>query len=198
MSKPVFFATPNKLNNWFRKYESSRDELLVGFYKKGIGKPSITWEESVDEALCFGWIDGIRRRIDDESYSIRFTPRRANSFWSARNIARVAVLTKECRMQPAGIAAWQRRSEDKSETYAYEQKLVALSKHYEARIRAHKKAWQFFQTLQPSIKKPSIWWVCTAKKEETRQRRLDQLVECCSREEILPQFIRPNTPRKKK
>lgn len=91
MSKPVFFPTPAKFNAWFKKNHAKKDELIVGFYKKDTGKPSITWPESVDEALCFGWIDGIRRRIDDEIYTIRFTPRRRNSNWSARNIERVAV-----------------------------------------------------------------------------------------------------------
>ena len=198
MSRPVFFATPEKLNAWFRKHGSSRDELLVGYYKKGTGKPSVTWEESVDEALCFGWIDGIRRRLDDESYSIRFTPRRPRSIWSARNLERVAVLTHENRMQPSGVAAYERRSEDRSATYAYEQRIVALSKQYEARIKKNRQAWNFFDSLTPSVRKPSIWWVCSAKKEETRERRLQQLIECCAKEEILPQFLRPTKVRKKK
>jgi len=198
MTEPVFFATPQKLNAWFRKNGTSRDELLVGFYKKGTGRPSVTWEQSVDEALCFGWIDGIRRRIDDDSYSIRFTPRRPKSIWSKRNIERVNVLVRKKRMRPAGMDARNRRSEDNSETYAYEQKIVELSKQYEARIRKNKKAWKFFESLTPSVKKPSIWWVCTAKKNETRERRLQTLIECCANEETLPQFLRPTKPRKKK
>lgn len=197
MSKPVFFKTPATLNAWFKKYGHSKDELFCGYYKKATGKPSITWEESVDEALCYGWIDGIRRRIDAEAYQIRFTPRRPRSIWSKRNLERIAVLLKEKRMQPAGIAAYEKRSEDNSVIYAYEQGELALPKPYEKKLKANKKAWAYFQNLARSYKKPSINWIISAKKEETRQRRLKQLIECCTSEEVLPQFLMTR-PRKKK
>ena len=198
MVKPKFFSTPDKFNAWLKKYGDSKDELIVGYYKKATGKPSITWEESVDEALCYGWIDGIRRRIDDESYCIRFTPRRPTSIWSARNIERVNVLTKEKRMQAAGIRAFEKGSRQRSVRYAYEQRNVKLDKQFESRFKRHKKAWDFFQSLPSSVKKPSIWWVASAKKEETRVRRLEKLIDCSKHEEILPQFLRPQAPKKKK
>jgi len=198
MSKPVFFSTPAKLRDWFLNYAATKDELLVGYHKKGAGIASITWPESVDEALCYGWIDGIRRRVDEESYSIRFTPRRPGSNWSARNIGRVAVLIREERMQPAGMKAWRKRVDSKSSTYAYEQRNVQLVKAMEAKIRSNKAAWTFFQSLTPSTRKPSIWWVISAKKDETRQRRLSKLIEHCENQRVLPQFLRPSAPRKKK
>lgn len=198
MFKPVFFPTPAKFNAWLKKNHATKDELIVGFYKKDAGKPSVTWPESVDEALCFGWIDGIRRRVDDEIYTIRFTPRRPNSNWSARNIERVAVLTKEKRMQPAGIREFKKRKLEK--TYAYEQDDPKLDKNLEKKFKSRKDAWEYFQSLPKSIWKPSIWWVATAKKEETRLRRLEQLIDYSSKQEILPQFLRPppKTPKKKK
>ena len=120
--KPIFFATPSEFRAWLKKHHKSERELLVSFYKKDSGKPSITWPESVDEALCVGWIDGVRRSIDADAYSVRFTPRRATSIWSAVNIGRVAVLTEEGRMQPAGVAAFEKRTAKKSVVYSYEQK----------------------------------------------------------------------------
>ena len=120
--KPTFFATPADLREWFNQYHESETELLLGFYKKNSGKPSVTWPESVDEALCVGWIDGIRKGVDDESYTIRFTPRKSSSIWSAINIARVEVLTREDRMQPAGLQAFEQRRENKSGIYSYEQR----------------------------------------------------------------------------
>lgn len=196
MAKPVFFSTPAKLNQWFEKHHESKDELLVGFYKKGTGKPSITWPESVDEALCFGWIDGIRRRIDDDSYSIRFTPRRKNSNWSARNIKRYAILCKEKRIQPAGKREYEKRKPADSGTYAYEQTDPQLESKYEKQFKSNQLAWKHFQALAPSIRRPSIWWVVSAKKEETRQRRLAKLIKCSEAGEILPQFLRKKSSTK--
>ena len=194
MPAPVFFPTPAKLNSWFRKYGRTKDELICGYYKKATGKPSVTWEESVDEALCYGWIDGIRRRIDEEAYQIRFTPRRPRSIWSKRNLERVAVLLKEKRMQEAGIAAYERRKENRSVIYAYEQDELTLPPAYEAKLKKNRKAREYFENLARSYKRPSIHWVVSAKKEETRLRRLDQLIRCCAEGELLPQFI----PRRKK
>jgi uncharacterized protein YdeI (YjbR/CyaY-like superfamily) len=173
-----FFATPQEFRAWFEAHHAEAGELLVGFYKKGSGRPSITWPESVDEALCFGWIDGIRRRIDDESYSIRFTPRRARSIWSAVNIRRVGELIAEGRMTPAGLAPFEARDEERSAIYSYEQRHNAkLSPEQEARLRADPAVWERFQSRPPSWRRAAIYWVTSAKKPETQERRLAKLIE---------------------
>ncbi|MEA2164961.1 MAG: hypothetical protein QOK37_3088 [Thermoanaerobaculia bacterium] len=174
---PTFFATPAAFRKWLATHHDKETELLVGFYKKDSGRPSITWPESVDQALCFGWIDGVRRRIDDVSYSIRFTPRKAVSNWSAINIARVAELTKLGQMHDAGLRAFERRREDKSAIYAYENAVRTLAPDDEKRFRANKKAWAFFSTQAPSYQRVAIYWVTSAKREETRQRRLATLID---------------------
>ncbi|AEI46297.1 YdeI/OmpD-associated family protein [Paenibacillus mucilaginosus] len=181
---PVFFASPAELRAWLESHHADASELWVGYYKKGTGRPSLTWPESVDEALCFGWIDGVRKRIDDQSYTIRFTPRRPGSIWSSVNIARVEELTGQGRMRPAGLKAFDGRSEEKSSVYAYEQKESAvLTAEYEAMFRARPGAWAYFQAQPPGYRKTAVWWVLSAKKEETRLRRLMQLIEdsaaCC-------------------
>ena len=173
----MFFKTPADFRKWLSKNHSSATELLVGFYKKDSGKPSITWPESVDEALCFGWIDGVRRRIDDVSYSIRFTPRKKTSTWSAINIARVAELTMLARMQPAGLRAFEHRREEKSGIYAYENEARTLPPDDEKKLRATKKAWEFFNAQPPGYRRQSIYWITSAKKDETRARRLATLIE---------------------
>lgn len=173
-----FFATPQELRAWLEAHHAEAGELLVGFYKKGSGRPSITWPESVDEALCFGWIDGIRRRIDDESYSIRFTPRRARSIWSVVNIKRAGELIADGRMTPAGLAAFEARDEDRSAIYSYEQRHSAkLEPEQEARLRADPAAWKWFQSRPPSWRRAAVYWVTSAKKPETRERRLATLIE---------------------
>jgi uncharacterized protein YdeI (YjbR/CyaY-like superfamily) len=174
---PHFFESPAAFRKWLAKNHSSASELLVGFYKKDSGKPSITWPESVDQALCFGWIDGVRRRIDDVSYSIRFTPRKKTSTWSAINIARVAELTKLGLMQPAGLRAFEHRREDKSAIYAYENAVRTLDAADEKKFRANKKAWEFFNAQPPGYRRLCIYWVTSAKKEETRARRLATLID---------------------
>lgn len=176
-SRPTFFPTPAAFRRWLQRHHRSATELLVGFYRKDSGRASITWPESVDEALCFGWIDGIRRRVDAESYSIRFTPRRPQSTWSTINIGRVAVLTAEGRMRPAGLAAFGRRQERKSGTYAYEQRQHAtLGAGHRRRLRANRKAWTFFQAQPPSYRRIMTYWVMSARREDTRLRRLDRLI----------------------
>jgi uncharacterized protein YdeI (YjbR/CyaY-like superfamily) len=175
--KPHFFESPADFRKWLAKNHASASELLVGFYKKDSGKPSITWPESVDQALCFGWIDGVRRRIDDVSYSIRFTPRKKTSTWSAVNIARVAELTKLGLMQPAGLRAFEHRREDKSAIYAYENAVRTLDAADEKKFRANKKAWEFFNAQPPGYRRLCIYWVTSAKKEETRARRLATLID---------------------
>lgn len=173
---PTFFPAPADFRNWLRRHHASAPELWVGFYKKHTERPSITWPESVDEALCVGWIDGIRKTIDAESYRIRFTPRRRGSTWSAVNIQRVAVLTNEKRMQPAGLAAFAARIEKKSGIYAYEQRSENLPERYARRFRRNKKAWTFFAAQPPSYRKTLSWWVVSAKQEATRARRLAKLI----------------------
>lgn len=160
------------------KHHAKERELWVGYYRKDSGRASITWPESVDEALCFGWIDGIRKSIDEESYMIRFTPRKPTSNWSEVNIKRVAVLTREGRMQSAGREAFRNRAEAKSGIYAYEQrKTGTLDPEFEAQFRAHAVAWKFFEAQPPSYRKTMIWWVVSAKREETRRKRLARLIE---------------------
>jgi uncharacterized protein YdeI (YjbR/CyaY-like superfamily) len=177
MQKPTFFPTPAAFRAWLEKHHATATELLVGFYKKDSGKPSITWPESVDQALCFGWIDGVRKRIDDESYTIRFTPRKRGSNWSAVNIDRVAELTKLGLMQPAGLAAFEAREESKSRIYAYENAPKEFSAVDEKTFRANAKAWAFFNDQAPWYRRVLIHWVVSAKKNETRAKRLAKLIE---------------------
>jgi uncharacterized protein YdeI (YjbR/CyaY-like superfamily) len=175
--EPIFFATPADWRAWLEEHHDTERELLVGFRKRGSGRASITWPESVDEALCFGWIDGVRRRLDDDSYTIRFTPRRARSTWSAVNVARVKELEAEGRMHPAGLAAFARRSDDRTAIYSYEQRRTAeLGEAYEAELRADPAAWAYFAAQPPSYRRAAAHWVTSAKREETRRRRLAQLV----------------------
>lgn len=174
--KPRYFRGPAAFRKWLAANHRTADELLVGFYKKDSGKPGITWPESVDQALCFGWIDGVRRRVDEVSYTIRFTPRRAQSIWSTVNIRRVAYLAEQALMAPAGTAAFERRSDDKSSVYAYEQRQsTALSAEHEKRFKANRKAWAFFQAQAPSYQRVMIHHVVSARKEETRERRFERL-----------------------
>lgn len=175
--KATFFRSPSKLRRWFEKNHATGQELWVGFYKKSSGKPSITWPESVDEALCFGWIDGIRKSVDEISYKIRFTPRRRRSIWSAINIKRAQELTNKKRMRPAGQKAFAARTENKSGIYSYEQRRSELEEPYNSRLKKNKAAWDFFQTQPPSYRKAVGWWIVSAKKEETRLKRLEKLIE---------------------
>jgi uncharacterized protein YdeI (YjbR/CyaY-like superfamily) len=175
--KPRFFASPEKFRAWLAKNHAKSPELLVGFHKKGTGRPSIDWPQSVDEALCFGWIDGIRRSLGAESYTIRFTPRRARSVWSSINIRRVKVLTREGRMSAAGLAAFKRRSRDRSAIYAYEQR--ASAKLTPAEMRAFKasgQAWENFSKLAPSYRQKILYWITSSRKPATRVSRLARII----------------------
>jgi uncharacterized protein YdeI (YjbR/CyaY-like superfamily) len=174
-----FFKTPAELRRWFAKHHASEDFLWVGFYKKDTGEPSVTWPESVDEALVVGWIDGIRKRIDEQRYKIRFTPRRRGSVWSAINIARVEELAKAGRMRPAGLDAFALRRENRSGIYSYEQRAAALPEPYAAMLAANKRAEAFFAAQPPSYRKLACWWVVCAKQEETRSKRLGKLIDAC-------------------
>ena len=180
-AEPRFFRTPAELRRWFVKHHASAAELRLGYWKIGSGKASVTWPESVDEALCFGWIDGVRKRIDELSYVIRFTPRRPTSIWSGVNISRVQVLEAEGRMAEAGRVAFAARRENKSGIYAYEQRSVDLPADYAAPLRANAAAWTDFQSRTASYRKVAVWWVVSAKQEATRERRLQKLIDCCAR-----------------
>lgn len=176
--EPRFFATPEEFRAWLQANHATAGELWVGFYKVGTGRPSITWPQSVDEALCVGWIDGVRKRLDDESYVIRFTPRRQGSIWSAVNIKRMGELTAEGRVLPAGLAAFEKRRDDKSSIYAYEQRKTAeLPEEYERRFRQNAAAWEFFQAQAPWYRRNVTHWVISAKKEETREKRIATLIK---------------------
>ncbi len=178
--KPTFFATPAEFRAWLKKHHKTAPELWVGYYRKDCGKATITWQESVDEALCFGWIDGIRKKISDQAYTNRFTPRRPGSNWSAINIDRVAALKKLKRVQPAGLAAFERRTDKKSRIYHYEQKEIpSLPPEIARRFKKNKKAWAFFLTLPPYLRKGEARWITEAKQEETRWRRLDKVIAAC-------------------
>jgi uncharacterized protein YdeI (YjbR/CyaY-like superfamily) len=177
--KITFFRRPADLRKWFEKHSATATELRVGFYKVGSGKPSITWPESVDEALCVGWIDGVRHSVDDDSYTIRFTPRKAVSTWSAVNIRRVKALIDEKRMQPAGLKAFEGRRENRSGIYSYEQRPTELVEPYLGIMKKNKPAWTFFAAQPPSYRKTLTWYVLSAKQEETRLKRLKTLIEAC-------------------
>jgi len=188
--KLQFFRSPADFRKWLSKHHGAVRELWVGFYKRGSGKPSLTWPESVDEALCFGWIDGIRKSVDDVSYTIRFTPRKPASIWSAVNIERVRKLTEEGRMQPAGQEAFQARRENRSGVYSYEQRPVGLVEPYQGMLRRNESAWTFFQAQPPWYRKAASWWVISAKKEETRLRRLESLIEASASGRPIPPLAR--------
>ena len=177
--EPTYFATPAEFRAWLERHHADRSELLVGFHKRDSGRPSITWPEAVDEALCFGWIDGVRRSLGPDAYTIRFSPRRARSTWSAVNVRRAGELIAERRMTAAGLAAYEARSGDRSgTTYSYEQRRqAALDAGQEARFRAVPAAWEWFQARPPSYRRAAIHWVTSAKREETRARRLAMLIE---------------------
>jgi uncharacterized protein YdeI (YjbR/CyaY-like superfamily) len=172
----IYFTSPEELRAWYAAHHDTTDELLIGFYKKHTGKPSLTQQEALDEALCFGWIDGIRHRVDDERYMNRYTPRRPRSIWSAVNIKRVGELTEQGRMQPSGLKAFNERDPARTQQYSSEQADVQFAPAYEAEFKANPQAWDFFQSQPPSYRKPSTWWVMSAKKEETRLRRLAILI----------------------
>jgi len=191
--KPTFFATPEGFRAWLVEHHGTATELWVGLYKKRSGRPSITWPEAVDEALCFGWIDSVRQSIDDESYMNRFTPRKHASNWSAVNVRRVGELTKQRRMRPAGLKAFRERLEDKTATYSYEERhAVELPAAFEKRFREREKAWSWFQAQPDGYRATARYWVMSAKKPETRERRLATLIEDSAKGRRVPP-LRPRT-----
>ncbi|HYE73825.1 MAG TPA: YdeI/OmpD-associated family protein [Blastocatellia bacterium] len=186
----IFFDTPAALRAWLEENHDKATELWVGLYKKSSGRPSITWPELVDEVLCFGWIDGIRKSIDDVSYKNRITPRKPRSNWSAVNIRRVQELIKLGRMTPAGLKAFEARQANRVGGYSYEQRSESLPAPYDEKLKANKKACAYWQSQTPSYRKLTSWWVVSARKEETRQKRLAQLIELSAAGETIPQFTR--------
>jgi uncharacterized protein YdeI (YjbR/CyaY-like superfamily) len=178
--KHKFFAKQHEFRKWLEKNYTKETELIVGFYKVGSGKENMTWPQSVDEALCFGWIDGIRKSIDEESYCIRFTPRKPGSNWSAVNIKKVEILTKNGLMKPAGLKIYNNRKEKKSELYSYENKPEKLTAAYEKIFKADKKAWDFFSSQAPSYQKTIFFWILSAKQEKTRVTRLEKVINASS------------------
>lgn len=185
---PTFFETPAHFRTWLDENHATADFLWLGFYKRGSGRPSITWPESVDEALCYGWIDGVRKSLGAESYMIRFTRRKAGSVWSSVNVNRVQALTDLGRMRPTGLAAFQARKEERSGIYSHEQGDVELPEPYLCLLRENPVVWAFFEKQPASYRKAATWWVVSAKKEETRRKRLDTLVLHSARAERIPQF----------
>ena len=175
--KAKFFNLPVQFRQWLEQNHDSTSELLVGFHKKSSGKKSITYAEALDEALCFGWIDGVRRNLNETSYTIRFTPRKPKSIWSLVNVRHVERLKKEGRMQPAGLEAYARRDPKRTGIYAFENAPRELAPAYEKIFRENKKAWEFFEKQPPYSKRTTIHWVMSAKKEETQVRRLKQVIE---------------------
>ena len=184
---PTYFATEFDFRQWLEANHETAEELLVGFWKKGSGKPSIDWPQARDQALCFGWIDGVRKSLGDEAYTIRFTPRRKGSIWSKVNVERFAALKAEGQMTAAGERAYE-ENKGKSGLYAYERELAALSAGDEALFRKNKAAWADWEKRPPGYRKVVLHWVISAKKEETRAKRLATLIECSAKGEKIPGY----------
>ncbi len=174
--KPKFFATPEDFRIWLEANHETTVELIVGFWKVGSGRPSMTWSESVDQALCFGWIDGIRKKIDDKSYTIRFTPRRPKSVWSKINMDKVEELKRKGLMHLAGLAAYDNKDESKAGIYSYENRPREFTPELKKLFKKDEEAWKFFETQAPSYQRLAIFWVMSAKQEKTRLTRLDRLI----------------------
>ena len=182
-AKPRFFTSPAQFRRWLEKNHATTEELVVGFHKKSSGKNSITYPEALDEALCFGWIDGVRRNFDETSYTIRFTPRRPRSIWSLVNVRHVERLHKERRMHAAGVAAFAQRDPQRTGIYSFENRPRELAEEYEKELRKNKAAWEFFQAQPAGWKRTVSFWIMSAKKKETRLKRLQRLLESSAKGE---------------
>ena len=183
--QPVFFEHKDQMYNWFSNNHFKITVVWVGLYKVGTGKPSVSWSDTVDVAICFGWIDGIRKTIDGHSYMIRFTPRKPGSIWSAVNMAKAEELIKQNLMQPLGMAAWQNRKDHLSGIYSYENEEKVFSEAYEKMFKANKAAWKYFMNQGPYYRKTVIHWVMSAKQEATRTRRMETLIADCEAGRII-------------
>jgi uncharacterized protein YdeI (YjbR/CyaY-like superfamily) len=189
---PTYFATPDEFRAWLEANHEKETEILVGFHKTGTGRPSITWPQSVDEALCFGWIDGVRRSLGAEAYTIRFTPRKPTSIWSAINVGKVAALTKQGKMRPAGLRAFAARTAARTGVYSFERKEAPrLAPAEEQALRSNAKAAAFFDAQPPWYRRTSLHWVVSAKRDETRARRLRQLITDSAAGRTIPPLTRP-------
>lgn len=196
MENVKFFSTQSALHKWYLKNHNKAPEQWIGFHKVSTGKKSITYSQALDEALAFGWIDGIRKGIDETSYVIRYTPRRPGSVWSAVNIRRAGELIKLGVMQPAGLEAFKRRRDDRSAIYAYENKDKKLSAAYEKKFRQNKKAWKFFQAQAPWYKRTASYWVINAKQEATKLKRLETLIKDSQNGQRIAHLQRTNSRNK--
>jgi uncharacterized protein YdeI (YjbR/CyaY-like superfamily) len=194
MQTPVFFESSSELHKWFQKNHGKAPELWIGFYSAKSKKKRVTYKEAVDEALCFGWIDGIRKNINEESYTNRFTPRRKNSIWSNINTKRIKELIEERRVHPSGLAAFKNRVEQKTGIYSFEQNSHRLSPVFEKKFKANKRAWKYFTSKAPWYQRTSIHWVMSAKQGATRLKRLEALINDSENERTIPQLTR--TPKK--
>jgi uncharacterized protein YdeI (YjbR/CyaY-like superfamily) len=182
-----FFSSPAAFGRWLEKNHAKKSELWLGYHKKETGRPSLTWSESVDEALCWGWIDGVRKSVDETRYTSRFTPRRPGSIWSRINLRKVKALIASGRMRPPGLAAFRARRTDRSGVYSFEQgRRAKLPPAYERIFRKKPRAWEFFRTRSDAYRRLTSWWVIDAKREETRRRRLDTLIECSEEKRPIP------------
>jgi uncharacterized protein YdeI (YjbR/CyaY-like superfamily) len=186
--KITFFENTQDFRRWLKANGEKETELIVGYHKVSTGKPSMTWSESVDQALCFGWIDGIRRSVDEESYCIRFTPRKPNSNWSSVNIKKMEELIVSGQMTPAGLKLFELRKELKSEVYSYENRTETFLPEIEARFRQNGKAWEFFSKQAPSYRKTVIYWIMNSKQEATFEKRFAQLISECEEGKRLDLF----------
>jgi uncharacterized protein YdeI (YjbR/CyaY-like superfamily) len=189
--EPVFFADADELRAWFLEHHADAPELLVGYYKKHTGRPTVRHTEAIEQALCFGWIDSIARRIDDERYQVRFTPRRKGSVWSAVNVAKIAELTAAGMMHPAGVHAFESRKPERVAVYPYEQPADAvLDDQQTARFRVEEGAWQWFSAQPASYRRAAVHWVVSAKREDTRERRLARLIADSTARRTVPPLTR--------
>lgn len=191
---PVFFKSVHQLRKWFQKNHNKASELWIGFYNVKSGKKGMTYKEAVDEALCFGWIDGIRKGFNEDSYVIRFSPRKKNSVWSNVNTKRIKELIEERRIHAAGLEAFNKRSEEKTGIYSFEQDSHKLPPSFEKKFKANKKAWKFFTSKAPWYQRTSIHWVMSAKQEATRLKRLETLISDSENERTIAPLTR--TPKK--
>lgn len=188
--RPRFFRSPEELRRWLEGHHGTDRELIIGFYKKDSGRKGITYPEAVDEALCFGWIDGVRRSVDEKSYSGRFTPRKARSVWSQVNLRRARELIAAGRMRPPGLAAYERRDDTLTRRYSFERETAELAPAQVRAFRANRRAWEFFRAQPPYYRRLVAWWVISAKRDETRARRLAALVATSARGERIP-LVKP-------
>jgi len=191
MSEPVFFTTPGELRAWFERHHADTPELLVGYWKKHTGKAGVTHTEAIEQALCFGWIDSIGRRIDDDRYQVRFTPRRTGSVWSAVNVAAVARLTEQAMMHASGLRVFEARKPDRVAVYSYEQPADAeLDAAQQGRLEADARAWAWFSAQPASYRRAAVHWVVSAKRTDTRERRLQQLIDDSAQGRRVPPLVR--------